>query len=172
MHYSSFLLPTPAISRYRQLKSAATNANSHGLEERQAPAGTLPGMAIYAVPADVKPSDSTIQTRPLPSRPNEEAIYNEAFDDSFSSGPDSFTSEPQSQQNTYANRDATYANGLNDGSAIYENGTGDASATYVNSGSEAGLSAPNVNGVRPGPREAGVRPGTQSPPVTVNGMQM
>ncbi|KAF0314296.1 CUB and sushi domain-containing protein 3 [Amphibalanus amphitrite] len=153
-----------AVFWLRRRKQAEKNSsNNHSLEERQVPITTLPGMAVYAVPADVRPGEG-IQTRPLPSRPNEEPIYNEA-DDSFSSGPDSFTSEPPAPDNTYANRDATYANGLHHGSVLYENGVSDASVTYANSGSDTGVSAPNG---RPGSRDSG----THSPPVTVNGMQM
>ena len=127
-------------------------------------------MAVYAVPADVTPNPA-IQTRPLPSRPAEEPIYNEA-DDSFSSGPDSFSSEAPEPPVVYANRDATYANGLHDGGVIYENGTSDASATYVNSGSEVGQGGTNVNGVIPSSRDGRGIPGAVSPPVTVNGIQM
>ena len=77
---------SPALRRKQAEKSAS---NSHGMSDRPAAVTTLPGMAVYAVPADIT-ANPAIQTRPLPSRPNEEPIYNEA-DDSFSSGADSCT---------------------------------------------------------------------------------
>ncbi|XP_037088759.1 sushi, von Willebrand factor type A, EGF and pentraxin domain-containing protein 1-like, partial [Pollicipes pollicipes] len=124
-------IPLPHGRRREVMKQES----AHGMKTlavRSGPVTSLPG---YSSPVDGQPT--ALQARPLPSRPDEEAIYAEA--DSFSSGPDSFTSDVP--ERTYANQDATYVNGLQHSGYgnklggpgdVYQNGAGDAGATYHN----------------------------------------